>query len=152
MKLIPFILTQKHTPKFEIWSLTLFLSHAGKAVWKTDEHGFISKEKIEKDYCEPNGFVVKHLHIDEKKQLAFLEIDKHRTNMNDFYTWEEALSKSTKPECWRRYFFFENNLIGEGGDWWSPKGLVEAEIHEIGNVADLFQEIKEVFYGLKKSC
>lgn len=140
MKLVPFILTQKNNHRFETVSLSVFLCHAGKTIWKSDEPGLLSEKTILTDYCEPNGFAVNKIYMDKEKQIAFIDINKEKTAMSDFYSWEEALSNSTKPECWRRYFFFTQK---GGGDWWSPKGMVEAEIQDYGNVADLFQEIKD---------
>lgn len=120
---------------FQITSLHVFLSHAGKSIWKTDESGFVKIEKILEDYCEPNGFVLKRTHVDTQNMIVYLEVDPEKTNLSDFYTWEEALTKPTKPECWRRFLFVKD---AEQADWWLPKDCIEAEIQDYGSICDLY--------------
>lgn len=140
MKLLPFFLTEKTKHTFHMQTLSLFLAFAGKSVWVTDEPGILSQKTILEDYCEPNGFFVKKITI--QKDIAFLEIDPLKTNLSDFYTWEEALRKPTKPECWRHFYFLQDK---EGSDWWSPKGLIEAEIQGYGNVEELFRHLRTLY-------
>ncbi len=140
MKLLPFILTEKKTPHFEITKLSLFLSHAGKALWQTDEAGMLSQKTIQEEYLEPNGMIAKKIRLDAKQQMAYIEINKESLHLQDFYTWEEALAKPSKPECWRHFYFVTDK---EGAAWWAPKGLVEAEIPEIGNVDTLFTRLQD---------
>ncbi len=93
---------------------------------------------ILEDYCEPNGFHVQKITMSKNKEIAYIHVDPKQTNMKEFYTWEESLALPEKPECWRRFSF----LMEKGGTiWWSPKGLVEAEIQGAGNVQDIFEEI-----------
>lgn len=125
---------------FSVQILSVFLAHAGKSIWTTEELGSVSRETILKDYCEANGFVVKDLVIE--KDTAYIQVDPEKTTLSDFYTWEEALAQSGKPECWRRYYFFQDK---EGGDWWSPKGLLEAEIQGFGNVEILFRHLRTLY-------
>jgi len=136
MKLLPFVLTTKQTEKFTMYKLLLFLSHAGKNIW--DVPGLLSKSTIESEYCEGNGFVWKSIDIDSKNQIAYIQIDAEKTNLSDFYTWEEALQKPSKPECWRHFYFMQD---AKGAFWWSPKGMIEAEIQEGGNIQDIFEDI-----------
>ena len=137
MKLVPFFLTETIKNTFHVQILSVFLAHAGKAVWSTEELGILSQEVILRDYCEPNGFVVKQLQIE--KDIAYIQIDPEKTNLSDFYTWDEALHTAGKPECWRRFFFLQDK---EGSDWWSPKGLIEAEIQGFGNIDALFRHLR----------
>jgi hypothetical protein len=139
MKLIPYFWKQKNQSKFRFTSLSVFMSHAGKSIWCSDESGTLSKQTILEDYCEPNGFVVKSIHLD--KDTAYIEVDAEKMNLSDFYTWEEALQKPGKPECWRSFYFVQDK---EGCDWWSPKGLIEAEIQGYGNAYDLWRHLRTV--------
>lgn len=139
MKLVPFILNQKKVNTFTITSCNLFLSHAGKAIWKIDEPDTISKEMILKEYLEPNGFSVKKMFFDSSSRAMFVQIDAEKTKLSDFYSWEEALKNSSKPECWRTFYFIQDK---EGADWWSPQGMIEAELHDFGNVGKLFEIIQ----------
>lgn len=136
MKLVPFILTTKKVNGFTITSLNVFLAHAGKAVWKTEESGDVPLQTLLSDYCEPNGFVVEATHVD--KWIAYFKIDGTQTNLHDFYSWEEALASPAKPECWRRFYFIQD---ADGANWWSPQGLLEAEIADLGTIQDVFHSI-----------
>lgn len=139
MKLLPFVLKQKHTSSFTVSSLSLFLTHAGKGIWKTEEPGVVSLEVLERDYCEPNGLVLSHAFLDAETTTAYLQVDPAKTSLSDFYTWEEALAKPTKPECWRTFYFFEDK---EEAFWWSPQGIVEAELPEIGSVQTILSYLR----------
>ena len=141
MKLIPFVLKKKTNGPFEITRCAIFLSHAGKALWQTDESGNVSKQVIQEDYCEPNGFAVDNVWLDTKKSIAYIQVNPEKTSFADFYTWEEALVKSSKPECWRHFYCIEDQ---EGVDWWSPKGLVEAEFLPVGNIQDIIAEVRHL--------
>ncbi len=141
MKLVPFILTQKKNGLFTISKLSLFLSHAGKSLWQTEESGLLSQDTLQEEYLLPNGFPVDHMEIDKAKRIAYVQVDKGKMNLSDFYTWEEALTKPDKPECWRHFYFIQDK---EGADWWSPKGLLEAELPEVGNLGDLFVSLQSI--------
>ena len=137
MKLIPYFYSQKLQNTFRIVSLSVFLAHAGKSVWSSEESGQLSKETIIKEYCQPNGFLVKNICFE--KDCAYIEVIKEKMNLSDFYSWEEALAKPGRPECWRTFYFVQDK---EGSDWWSPKGLIEAEIQGYGNVYDLWRHLR----------
>jgi hypothetical protein len=138
MKLVPYILSQKELQHFTITRIALFLSHGGKSIWKTDTTALLSTKEILDEYCEPNGFVVDSIKIDTQKKIAYIQVNKEKTKLSEFYTWDEAYLHVGKPECWRRFYFVKDK---EGADWWSPKGLIEAEIQDYGNVQDLFLDI-----------
>jgi hypothetical protein len=138
MKLVPFFTTQKQTASHTIVCLTLFLGHAGKSIWKTEEPGLLSKLQILQDYCEPNGFVVESIWIDEANQIAYVEVNPKKTTLSDFYTWEEALARPEKPECWRPFYFIHDK---EQSDWWSSTDIFEGELSEGGNIIELYKSI-----------
>lgn len=144
MKVLPFFLTQKKQENFRIQCLNVFLSHAGKSVWKTEESGVLSEKQIREDYLDPNGFAVKSLWIDANAKIAYVEIDPSRTNLCDFYTWDEALQHPGKPECWRPFYFIQDK---EGVSWWNCKGLFEADIQDLGNMETIFQTLSEKKYN-----
>lgn len=123
-------------------SLQVFLSHAGKSVWKTDENGVVPLNTVFQDYCEPNGFVVEKSFVDTGNQVVYLQINPDKTCLSDFFTWEEALENPAKPECWRHFYFIQDK---ENADWWSPQGLIEAEIQDYGNISVLYEKIKTYF-------
>jgi hypothetical protein len=135
MKLLPYFLTKQQKKDFTIYKFSVFLSHAGKSVWEEPE--LLSDKTIKKEYCESNGLYVKNLFLDTKKQIAYIEIDTSKTILSDFYSYEESIQKSEKPECWRNFYFIQDK---NHTYWWSPKGLVEAEIQGIGNVQIVFED------------
>lgn len=138
MKLVPFFLTKQIQNTFTISSLSLFLAHAGKTIWTTQESGPVSEKIIREEYCEPNGFVVEKIFIIDST-LAFVQVNPSKMNLSEFYTWEEAVSNPAKPECWRRFYFIQDK---DGSDWWSPKGLIEAEIQGFGNVHEIWRHLR----------
>ncbi len=142
MKVLPFILAKKEVTPFHITSINLFLAHAGKSVWKTEESGNVSLDCIVKEYCEPNGIYIVKAHLDTNTQTAYVLVDSKRTNVSEFYTWEEALQQQSKPECWRRFYFIQDT---DGANWWSPEGLTETEIQDYGNIANFYKIIQAYF-------
>ena len=135
MKLLPYCFT--HPPlsgsDLQATCAWVFLSLAGKRLWQTDE-AVVSDDEICRLYCEPNGLPVRRIVRDSSKDLAYVEIDSSQLRLSDFYSWEEALQRKDKPECWRRFLFLKDK---QGFDWWSPPGLPDAELPEIGSVSSL---------------
>jgi hypothetical protein len=140
MKLVPFFLTEKQTGMFTITKLSLFLSHAGKSLWQTEEQGNVSIDVLKEEYLEPNGMEAEKIQMDQMKQIAYVKINPKTLCLSDFYAWEEAMAKPSRPECWRNFYFVQDK---EKADWWSAKGLLEAEIPELGNVATLFFTLQD---------
>jgi hypothetical protein len=142
MKVLPFILAKKKVNTFTITSVNVFLAHGGKSVWKTEESGLLPLQTVLGDYCEPNDIYGLKSYVDTENQTAYIQVDPEKTNLSEFYTWEEALHHSTKPECWRRFYFIQDT---DGADWWSPDGLTETEIQDYGNTSQLLQIIQTYF-------
>lgn len=138
MKFVPFFVTHKKTDFFTIWKLSVFLSYAGKSVWESDQQGLLSEKQIQSEYCEPNGLIVDQIWMNKQTQVAFLCVNPDKTAVSDFYTWEEALGRSDRPECWRSFYFIQD---GDALTWWSPKDLIEGEVQGLGNIQDIFEEI-----------
>lgn len=123
-------------------SLSLFLSHAGKSIWTPDESGTLNEATIYEDYCQPNGFVVESIRM-QGTSIAFIQVNPQKMNLSDFYTWDEALQIPAKPECWRKFYFIQDK---DGAEWWSPKGLFEAEIQGFGNISELWRHLRTLYY------
>lgn len=136
MKLIPFWIQRTHRGSLSVLKINVFLSLAGKRVWKTEETGPISEEQIRKDYCEPNGLGVERLWIDS--HTAYIQIDPSKTSLSEFYSWEEALAHPSKPECWRPFYWIVDS---EGKEWWTPNGVPEAELGEYGSIHSLCSKV-----------
>lgn len=136
MKLVPFYITRNNRKNLEVQCLHVFLAHAGKAVWKAEEEN-LTKKQILEEYCEPNGFEVEHIWIQDKEKIAYIQISTS-TKFSDFYTWEESAKLSQKPECWRKFYFFKD--IYES-DWFYPQDIHEAEIQDLGNIGKVFNHL-----------
>ena len=142
MKLVPFFLSKQDTgidQEITMYKWTVFLRHAGKAVWRTDEPGLVPENVIMNEYLLPNGIFIKRLTYNKDRSVAWIHVDTTKTKLSEFYNWDEALDMSSKPECWRSFYFFKDK---NGADWWSPKGIsCEADIQDLGNVAEVFEDI-----------
>lgn len=141
MKLIPYFLTKRPLKELEAVRLSLFLSHAGKSIWKTDEPGLLSEQAIKDNYLDPNGFVVRKCIVDKQTQTAWICIDESQTHLSEFYTWEEALASSAKPECWRHLYWMRDD---QGCHWWSPKGVAGAEVGDGLSFAEILERIESL--------
>jgi len=97
MFIIPFIhkKIQKQMPIHQYHILTV----GGISLWSEACAG----HHIEKEYLIPNGiYLVQQPCI--KDNIAFCEVDVHKTNMKDFYTWNEIEDKDMF--CWRTFYTF----------------------------------------------
>lgn len=121
MKVLPFILKEKQG-SLAITNLSLFLAHGGRSFWQTEELT-ISNKALEEEYLLPNGLFPKSVHA--SKEIVYVWIDENKTNVNDFYMWEEAYKHPQKPECWRSFYFFKDST---GTPWFGPGSQPEAEI------------------------
>lgn len=140
MKLVPYFFTH---PKGLVSSghlacLWIFLASAGKRLWQTEEPRLLCEEEIVSSYCEPNGLIAKRISIE--KDIAFVEVDSQLTSLKEFYLWEEALQLPSKPECWKRIVLVYDS---DSNLWWSGKGIVDAEIPELGSLEELLARLKE---------
>lgn len=145
MKLVPFLLKEKKEKDNELtmYKLTIFLRHAGKAIWKTEESGLLTKSELIKEYLEPNEIYSNKIIIDSVNNIAFIEIDEAKLKFNEFYSWEESMALASKPECWRSFYFFIDIY---GKQWWTPNALsCEADIQDYGNIAELFEDVLRKF-------
>jgi hypothetical protein len=132
MKVLPFILKQKQA-SLTMTNLCLFLAHGGRTFWQTDESS-LSQQELEQEYLLPNGLIPKKIYF--KNNIAYVWIDIDKTNLQDFYSWEEASKHPEKPECWRSFYFFED---ASGSPWFAPTASqVEAEIE--GKCVQIYYE------------
>jgi hypothetical protein len=120
----------------------IFLDKAGKQSWTADSDTQIDEKELMQEYLEPNGLIAKKIVIQSEKSLALVEIDQEKLRLQDFYNWEEALTMSSKPECWRCFYFFADT---NGEEWWTPKYCMDAEINGLGSIYLLFLDILRHF-------
>jgi hypothetical protein len=133
MKVLPFIL-KTNQGTLARTNLSLFLAHGGKGFWQTEQPS-VARDELEKEYLVLNGLIPKQIWMEQ--EIAYVQIDAEKTNLNDFYTWEEAYKHPQKPECWRSFYFFKD---ATGAPWFTPSAtMVEAEIE--GKSIEAYYEV-----------
>ena len=80
----------------------IFLDNKGRQLWNCEE----SEKEILESILPENGFVVKKFWLE--KDSLYVEVDSKKTNIQNFYSFEEVTQKKEKgtEECWRRFFLF----------------------------------------------
>ncbi len=79
------------------------LTIGGKYVWEED-----SKLDIYKDILNPNDIYCKSI-ADFDKKLKLCSVDTNRTNLNDFYKWDEIDMTDEQTFCWRQFAYLLSN-------------------------------------------
>jgi hypothetical protein len=84
--------------QWQLVPVSLFLENHGKHLCNVDEAD---------EWLEANGFVVKQTWIDGS--LVFAEIDAEKTNLADFYSFEQLTKTQQKgtQECWRTFYLMK---------------------------------------------
>lgn len=128
MKVLPFVLKEIQGRKLKTYRLSVFFANGGHSLWEVDHENDLEMNEI---------YTVK---IIKEKNIYFCQVDPTRTRLEEFYSWEEIQEDPKKKslECWRDYYFFFDS---SGGEWWSPKGIHEASIPELGNIGETFEVI-----------
>ena len=116
--------------------LAVFLANGGKQCWQTDEPT-VTKQQLLDDYLLPNGLVPLTIHFTDK--LILVQIDPVQTNLQEFYTWEEAYKHRQRPECWRNFYFFKDAM---NADWFTPKDTSDLDD---GSIQEYYKEILCLF-------
>jgi len=99
MFIIPF--THKTTIQNKIkLNVIRILTIGGQELWEE----YITKD-IVSDFLEPNGLYTTNTPIIQFKgqDIYICEIDQDRTNLKDFYKWEEIPFSDSETFCWRTF-------------------------------------------------
>ena len=104
MFVIPYF-TKPSIPTVIDWAfipLYIFLENKGRQLWSCEA----SEKEIVNSILPDNGFQVKKSW--KEKDYLYVEIDIEKTNIQNFYSFEEVTQKKEKgtEECWRRFFTF----------------------------------------------
>jgi len=86
------------------------LTIGGTTLWKEDQ-----SLAVETDILHPNGIYVEAKPF-QWKDAYFCKVDTSKTEMNDFYQWDE-IPKQSDMFCWRTFYAFGNELTC---DSWLP--------------------------------
>ena len=108
MFILPFIHKVTSQPSFDINIIKLF-TVGGDSIWE-EEKGL----RIDKDILNPNDIYRKGKPIKIDANLKLYEVDLTKTNVSDFYKWEEIDINDKDMFCWKTYYI----LTGKGNISW----------------------------------
>jgi hypothetical protein len=100
MLILPFIhKINKNNNIFEVNTIK-FLTVGGQLIWEEK-----SSFDIDSDILNPNDIYRKNKPIKYDKSLQMCEIDNIKTNILEFYKWEEIDLDNTETFCWKTYYY-----------------------------------------------
>ena len=108
MLILPFIhniVSQNNIKVHTIKVLTI----GGRHIWEED-----NSLNLDRDILNSNDIYCKATHIKFDKNLQICEVDAAKTNISDFYNWEEIAFENTDTFCWRTYI----HISGENNTMW----------------------------------
>ena len=98
MFIIPFIHRTKQLSNMTIHIFQI-LTIGGTTMWKENPTA-----SLENDILHPNGIYLDQPVI-KTKDIMLCSVDSKKTDMNDFYQWNE-LPKESDTFCWRTFYTF----------------------------------------------
>ncbi len=106
MFILPFIHKVLNQPSFDV-NIIKFFTVGGTNIWE-EEKGL----RIDKDILNPNDIYRKGKPIKIDGNLKLYEVDLTKTNVSEFYKWEEIDINDTETFCWRTYYILtgKNNV------------------------------------------
>ena len=108
MLILPFIHNTVTQNSIQVHTIK-FLTIGGQHIWEEDK-----SLKLDEDILNSNDIYRKGPVIKFDKQLQICEVDMEKTQVTDFYKWEEVEFEDTETFCWRMYI----HLTGNNGDNW----------------------------------
>lgn len=100
MLIIPFIHNVIDNNKyFNVHSIKI-LTIGGRNLWEEK-----NTLHLDNDILNPNDIYRKGLPIKYDKKLQLCEVDVEKTNISDFYKWDELPLNDTDTFCWRTYYY-----------------------------------------------
>lgn len=99
MLILPYIHNIVINNKLEVNVIKVLI--IGKNIWEEK-----STLHIDKDILNPNDIYRKKGLIKFDKTLNLYEVDSNKTNISDFYKWEEISLNDTETFCWKTYYYF----------------------------------------------
>lgn len=103
MFIVPFTHTVVNNNNFEV-NIINVLTIGGKYIWEEK-----ASLHIDKDILNPNDIYRKSTVIKYDKNLQLCEVDTEKTNISDFYKWEEVGLEDSETFCWKTFYYFTGN-------------------------------------------
>ena len=108
MLIIPFThnVVDQNTIKINVINL---LTIGGNTLWEEN-----NSLNLNNDILNPNDIYIRNKPIKLDKFTHLCEVDNEKTNISDFYKWDEIGLEDKETFCWRTYIF----LTGSDGMTW----------------------------------
>jgi hypothetical protein len=103
MFIVPFTHTIINNNNFEV-NIIKLLTIGGQHIWEEK-----SSLHIDNDILNPNDIYRKSPVIKYDNKLQLCEVDIKRTNITDFYKWEEIKLEDSETFCWKTFYYFSAN-------------------------------------------
>lgn len=111
MFIIPYIHNHKKLSN-TIVNIFTILTIGGKYVWEED-----NSLDIEGEILHPNGIYLKNKPT-KYNNIILCNVDTTKTDINDFYKWNEIDKDDNNTFCWKTIYTFNGN--NEDIKWWLP--------------------------------
>jgi hypothetical protein len=98
MFILPFIHKVVNQPTFDI-NIIKFFTVGGNNIWEEEKD-----LRIDKDILNPNDIYRKGKPIKINDTFKLYEIDLSKTNVSEFYNWEEIDINNKETFCWKTYY------------------------------------------------
>jgi hypothetical protein len=105
MFIIPYLYDRVQKNQMTIHRIQL-LTIGGSMVW---EEAVLSS--IEEPILHPNGIYLTSKPV-QINHLLLCEVDPQKTDLHDFYTWDEIDEPNQEIFCWRTFYLMESNQKG----------------------------------------
>ncbi len=130
MLILPFIHNVVTNNKYFNVNTIKLLTVGGQNLWEEK-----NTLHIDNDILNPNDIYRKSSPIKYDKKLQLCEVDVEKTNISDFYKWDELPLNDTETFCWKTYYY----LSGSNDICW----LEAPDTERIGsyNIKDLIKTI-----------
>lgn len=90
------------------------LTIGGTNLWTEDD-----ELDIIHDVLEPNGIILRSPPRIIGGNIALCEVDTDKTELNDYYKWDEIELNDKETFCWRTFYTMGTTMDGGKHDWLS---------------------------------
>lgn len=103
MLILPFTHNVTSNNNFKVNTIKL-LTIGGQSIWEEK-----NSLHIDNDILNPNDIYRKGIPIKIDNKLQLFEVDIKKTNISDFYKWDEIELNDSETFCWKTYYYFTGN-------------------------------------------
>jgi len=107
MFIVPFIYKVSNSNNINIHAINL-LTIGGSNLWEEEIGSNLDKNILESNDMYRKGSII------SLPNITLCEIDTDKTNIHDFYQWNELPLEDTNTFCWRNFYYF----LGDKKESW----------------------------------